>query len=49
VIPSPLPRIGVLTENRNGLMAEVEVLQANATAERDAATVMTVDERYRVS
>jgi transposase len=30
----------VLMENRNGLVAEVEVLQANGTAERDAALVM---------
>ena len=27
-------------ENRNGLVAEVELLQANGTAERDAALVM---------
>ena len=27
-------------ENRNGLIADVEVLQANGTAERDAALVM---------
>lgn len=27
----------VLMENRNGLVADVEVLQANRTAERDAA------------
>jgi hypothetical protein len=27
-------------ENRNGLVAEVEVLQANGTVERDAALVM---------
>jgi len=27
-------------ENRNGLVAEVEVLQANGTAERDVALVM---------
>src|ERR1700688_3358589 len=30
----------VLMENRNGLVAEVEVMQANGTAERDAALVM---------
>jgi hypothetical protein len=30
----------VLMENRNGLVADVEVLQANGTAERDAALVM---------
>jgi transposase len=30
----------VLMENRNGLVAEVELLQANGTAERDAALVM---------
>lgn len=30
----------VLTENRNGLVAAVEVLQANGTAERDAALMM---------
>jgi transposase len=30
----------VLMENRNGLVAQVEVLQANGTAERDAALVM---------
>jgi len=30
----------VLMENRNGLVANVEVLQANGTAERDAALVM---------
>jgi hypothetical protein len=30
----------VLMENRNGLVAEVEVLQANGTAEQDAALVM---------
>jgi transposase len=30
----------VLMENRNGLVASVEVLQANGTAERDAALVM---------
>ena len=30
----------VLMENRNGLAANVEVLQANGTAERDAALVM---------
>jgi len=30
----------VLMENRNGLVAEVEVLQANGTAERDAALVL---------
>jgi transposase len=30
----------VLMENRHGLVAEVEVLQANGTAERDAALVM---------
>jgi len=30
----------VLMENRNGLVTEVEVLQANGTAERDAALVM---------
>src|ERR1700676_2027503 len=30
----------VFMENRNGLVAEVEVLQANGTAERDAALVM---------
>ena len=30
----------VLMENRNGLVAEAEVLQANGTAERDAALVM---------
>jgi len=30
----------VLMENRNGLVLEVEVLQANGTAERDAALVM---------
>jgi transposase len=30
----------VLMENRNGLVVEVEVLQANGTAERDAALVM---------
>jgi hypothetical protein len=27
-------------ENRNGLVTDVEVLQANGTAERDAALVM---------
>jgi transposase len=30
----------VLMENRNGLVSDVEVLQANGTAERDAALVM---------
>jgi len=30
----------VLMENRNGLVTEVEVLQANGTAERDAALMM---------
>ena len=30
----------VLMENRNGLVTEVEVLQAHGTAERDAALVM---------
>src|SRR5262250_903113 len=30
----------VLMENRNGMVAQVEVLQANGTAERDAALVM---------
>src|SRR5580693_2523938 len=30
----------VLMENRNGLVADVEVLQANGTGERDAALVM---------
>jgi transposase len=30
----------VLMENRNGIVADVEVLQANGTAERDAALVM---------
>jgi transposase len=30
----------VLMENRNGLVANVEVMQANGTAERDAALVM---------
>lgn len=30
----------VLMENRNGLIADAEVLQANGTAERDAALVM---------
>jgi transposase len=30
----------VLMENRNGLIADVEVLQANGTAERDAALLM---------
>src|SRR5207302_7736327 len=30
----------VLMENRNGLVAEVEVLQANGTEERDVALVM---------
>lgn len=30
----------VLMENRNGLVTEVEVLQANGTAERDAALIM---------
>jgi hypothetical protein len=30
----------VLMENRNGMVADVEVLQANGTAERDAAVVM---------
>jgi transposase len=30
----------VLMENRNGLVADVELLQANGTAERDAALVM---------
>jgi transposase len=30
----------VLMENRNGLIAEVEVLQATGTAERDAALIM---------
>jgi transposase len=30
----------VLMENRNGLVTDVEVLQANGTAERDAALVM---------
>jgi transposase len=30
----------VLMDNRNGLVADVEVLQANGTAERDAALVM---------
>ena len=30
----------VLMENRNGLVADAEVLQANGTAERDAALVM---------
>lgn len=30
----------VLMENRNGLVADVEILQANGTAERDAALVM---------
>src|SRR5260370_14342193 len=30
----------VLMENRNGMVADVEVLQANGTAERDAALVM---------
>lgn len=30
----------VLMENRNGLVANIEVLQANGTAERDAALVM---------
>jgi transposase len=30
----------VLMENRNGLVTEVEVLQANGTAERDAALLM---------
>jgi transposase len=30
----------VLMENRNGLVADVEVFQANGTAERDAALVM---------
>ena len=36
----------VLMENRNGLVAEVEVLQANGTAERDAALVM-IEKRLR--
>jgi transposase len=30
----------VLMENRNGMVTEVEVLQANGTAERDAALIM---------
>ena len=30
----------VMMENRNGFVADVEVLQANGTAERDAALVM---------
>jgi hypothetical protein len=30
----------VLMENRNGMVADVEVLQANGTAERDAALLM---------
>jgi hypothetical protein len=30
----------VLMENRNGLVTEVEVLQANGTAERDATLLM---------
>ena len=30
----------VLIENRNGLVADVKVLQAHGTAERDAALVM---------
>jgi hypothetical protein len=30
----------VLMENRSGMVADVEVLQANGTAERDAALVM---------
>lgn len=30
----------LLTENRNGLIANTEVLEANGTAERDAALVM---------
>ena len=30
----------VLMENRNGLVADVEILQANGTGERDAALVM---------
>jgi IS5 family transposase len=31
----------VLIENRNGLVVEAELLQANGTAERDAALLMT--------
>ena len=30
----------VLMENRNGMVADIEVLQANGTAERDAALLM---------
>jgi len=30
----------ILMDNRNGMVADVEVLQANGTAERDAALVM---------
>ena len=36
----------VLMENRNGMVADVEVLQANGTAERDAASLMR---RYRAT
>src|SRR5919112_4658994 len=41
----------VLMENRNGLVADVEVLQANGTAERDAALVMieTIPGDHRVT
>jgi hypothetical protein len=33
----------VLMENRNGLVVDVEVMQANGTAEREAAVVMVAD------
>ena len=42
----------VLMENRNGLVADVETMQADGTAERDAAVVMLAslsgDERVTV-
>src|ERR1700745_3311496 len=41
----------VLMENRNGLVVDTELLQANGTAERDAALLMAerIEGRHRVS
>ena len=33
-------RGNLLTENRNGLIVDTELMEANGTAERDAALVM---------
>lgn len=46
--PSQLAHLGhVLSENRNGLIVETRVTEANGTAERDAAVAMIQDYRKK--